>query len=74
MLNTAPGRGVRTEVPPGRAGCEPHTQQMKPDLIACSLGSTSNSSALGEEKLQIRLAFCPWHAEPGRKLFTHSQQ
>lgn len=47
---------------------------MKPDLIACILGRTSNSSALGEENLQIQLAFCPWHAEPGRKLFNLSQQ
>lgn len=52
-------------MPPGRVGCVPHTQQMKPNLIACILGSTSNFSALGEEKLQIQLAFCPWHAEPG---------
>lgn len=47
---------------------------MKPNLIACSLGWTSNSLALGEEKLHRQPAFSPWHAEPLRTLFNLNQQ
>ena len=76
MPNITPGwRRIYDKNTPWQSrGCLLQTQQMKLSLIACSLGWTSNSLALGEEKLHRQPAFSPWHAEPWRKLFNLSQQ
>lgn len=75
MPNVTSGwRRIYDKNNPSRAGCLSQTQQMKPSLTACSLGWTSNSLALGEEKLHRQPPFLPWHAEPQRKLFNLSQQ
>lgn len=61
MPNITPGwrRIYDKNTPWQNRGCLPQTQQMKPSLTACSLGWTSNSLALGEEKLHRQPAFSP---------------